>query len=146
MLLLYLQAAAITAWEGAMWPWEDPRSSQDTQVRLLTIFITWPALRFLQSLLDIGTQFRRALRDDGRTLALAVRMALKAVVAAGWVLAFSVLYKEIWNQRSNGSWMSTADPNITRFLYAAAVFILPEVLALVLFIVPWVRNAFEKTN
>jgi callose synthase len=30
MLLLYLQAAAITAWEGAMWPWEDPRSSQDT--------------------------------------------------------------------------------------------------------------------
>ncbi|TVU35570.1 hypothetical protein EJB05_17468 [Eragrostis curvula] len=149
MLLLYLQAAAIMAWEGAMWPWEDLRSSRgpkakDTQVRLLTIFITWAALRFLQSLLDIGTQFRRAFKD-GRTLA--VRMVLKAIVAAGWVLAFAVLYKEIWNQRrSNGTWPSTVDSKIMRLLYAAAVFVLPEVLALVLFIVPWVRNALETTN
>jgi callose synthase len=32
------------------------------------------------------------------------------------------------------------------FLYAAASFVIPEVLAIVLFIVPWVRNALEKTN
>ena len=59
MLLLYLQAAAIVAWEGAKWPWDDLLSSRgseskDTQVRVLTVFITWAALRFLQSLLDIG--------------------------------------------------------------------------------------------
>ncbi|KAF8695981.1 hypothetical protein HU200_036860 [Digitaria exilis] len=149
MLVLYLQAAAIVAWEGAKWPWEDLLSSRgsqskDTQVRVLTIFITWAALRFLQSLLDIGTQFRRAFRD-GRMLA--VRMVLKAIAAAAWVLAFSVLFKGIWDQRrSNGQWSSAADSRIMRFLYAAALFVIPEVLALVLFIVPWVRNALEKTN
>ncbi|KAG2599711.1 callose synthase 12-like [Panicum virgatum] len=149
MLVLYLQAAAIVAWEGATWPWDDLLSSRgskskDTQVRVLTIFITWAALRFLQSLLDIGTQFRRAFRD-GRMLA--VRMVLKAIAAAAWVLAFSVLYKGIWDQRrSNGQWSSAVNSRIMRLLYAAAVFVIPEVLALVLFIVPWVRNALEKTN
>ncbi|XP_066312287.1 callose synthase 12-like [Miscanthus floridulus] len=149
MLILYLQAAAIVAWEGAKWPWDDLRSSRgskskDTQARVLSIFITWAALRFLQSLLDIGTQFPRAFRD-GRTLA--VRMVLKAIVAAAWVLAFAVLYKRIWNQRSsNGQWSSAADSRIMSFLYAAAAFVIPEVLAIVLFIVPWVRNALEKTN
>jgi callose synthase len=90
MLLLYLQAATIVVWEGAKWPWDDLLSShcsesKDIQVRVLTIFITWAALRFLQSLLDIGTQFRRAFRD-GRMLA--VCMVLNVVVAAAWVIAF----------------------------------------------------------
>jgi callose synthase len=149
MLLLYLQAAAIVAWEGAKWPWDDLLSSRgseskDTQVRVLTVFITWAALRFLQSLLDIGTQFRRAFRD-GRMLA--VRMVLKAVVAAAWVVAFAVLYMRVWNQRTdNGQWSSAADSRMRSFLYAAAAFVIPEVLAIVLFIVPWVRNALEKTN
>ncbi|KAL5220775.1 hypothetical protein ABZP36_025488 [Zizania latifolia] len=135
MLVLYLQAAAIVAWEGQGWPWKSLRDRK-TQVRVLTIFITWAALRFLQALLDIGTQLRRAFRD-GRMLA--VRMVLKAIVAAVWVVAFAILYKEAWNHRSENS-------QIKRYLYAAAVFMIPEVLAIVLFIVPWVRNALEKTN
>jgi callose synthase len=103
MLLLYLQAATIVAWEGAKWPWDDLLSShgsesKDIQVRVLTVFITWAAFQFLQSLLDIGTQFRCAFRD-GRMLA--VRMVLKAVVAAAWVIAFFVLYKRVWNQRTD---------------------------------------------
>lgn len=135
MLVLYMQAAAIVAWESEGLPWRS-LGNRNTQVRVLTIFITWAALRFLQALLDIGTQLRRAFRD-GRMLA--VRMVLKAIVAAGWVVAFAILYKEAWNNRNSNS-------QIMRFLYAAAVFMIPEVLAIVLFIVPWVRNALEKTN
>lgn len=135
MLVLYMQAAAIVAWESQGLPWRS-LGNRNTQVRVLTIFITWAALRFLQALLDIGTQLRRAFRD-GRMLA--VRMVLKAIVAAGWVVAFAILYKEAWNNRNSNS-------QIMRFLYAAAVFMIPEVLAIVLFIVPWVRNALEKTN
>lgn len=135
MLVLYMQAAAIVAWESQGLPWRS-LGNRNTQVRVLTIFITWAALRFLQALLDIGTQLWRAFRD-GRMLA--VRMVLKAIVAAGWVVAFAILYKEAWNNRNSNS-------QIMRFLYAAAVFMIPEVLAIVLFIVPWVRNALEKTN
>jgi callose synthase len=61
-------------------------------VHVLTVFITWAVLQFLQSLLDIGTQFRHTFRD-GRMLA--VCMVLKVVVAAAWVVAFAVLYKRV---------------------------------------------------
>ncbi|KAM0864548.1 hypothetical protein ACQ4PT_043856 [Festuca glaucescens] len=142
MLVLYLQAAAIVAWNDAKWPWQN--FDRRAQVRVLSVFITWAALRFLQSLLDIGTQFRRAFRD-GRMLA--VRMVLKAIAAAVWVLVFAVLYKGIWNQRdSDRGWSLGTDSRIMKFLYAAAVFLLPEALATLLFIIPWVRNALEKTN
>uniref|UniRef100_A0ACD6ATA7 Uncharacterized protein n=1 Tax=Avena sativa TaxID=4498 RepID=A0ACD6ATA7_AVESA len=142
MLVLYMQAAAIIAWNGETWPWQNFR--REAQVHLLTVFITWAALRFLQSLLDIGTQFRRAFRDSRM---LAVRMVLKAIVAAVWVLVFAILYKRILNQRdSDRGWSRGTDARIMSFLYAAAVFVLPEVLAILLFIIPWVRNALEKTN
>ncbi|KAM3370692.1 hypothetical protein ACQJBY_018185 [Aegilops geniculata] len=148
MLVLYLQAAVIVAWDGASatWPWQSLRSHRGVQVHALTIFITWAGLRFLQALLEIATQFRRASRDsDGRILA--VRMGLKAMVAAGWVLTFSLLYKGIWSQRySDHSWSPATDARIMRFLYAAAVFVLPAALAMVLLVFPCLRKALEKTN
>jgi callose synthase len=149
MLLLYLQAAAIVACEGAKWSWDDLLSSRgseykDTQVRVLTVFITWAALRFLQSLLNIGTQFRHIFRDGQM---IVVCMVLKVVVAVACAVAFSVLYKRVWNQRTdNGQWSSAADSRMRSFLYAATAFVILEVLAIVLFIEPWVRNALEKTN
>lgn len=57
MLVLFLQAALIVAWEDKSYPWHALRD-RDLQVRVLTIFFTWSALRFLQSLLDIVMQWR----------------------------------------------------------------------------------------
>uniref|UniRef100_A0A8I7B927 Uncharacterized protein n=1 Tax=Hordeum vulgare subsp. vulgare TaxID=112509 RepID=A0A8I7B927_HORVV len=116
---------------------------------MLSVFITWARLNFLQTLLEIGTQFRRATGSgdrDGRVLA--VRMVLKAIVAAGWDLAFSLLYKGIWNQRdSDQSWSPATHARIMRFLYAAvAVFVLPALLSMLLFIFPYVRCALEKIS
>ncbi|XP_010919535.1 callose synthase 12 [Elaeis guineensis] len=143
MLILFLQAATIVAWEGKTYPWQNLRS-RDVQVRVLTIFITWAGLRFLQSILDAGTQYSRVSRE---TLWLGVRMVLKSIVAIAWTIAFGVLYARIWTQKNHDRrWSYDANQRIITFLEVAGVFVLPEVLALLLFILPWVRNFLEKTN
>nr|WJO13373.1 callose synthase 12 [Lilium hybrid cultivar] len=143
MLILYLQAATIVAWEGQDAPWDNLRS-RDSQVRVLTVFITWAGLRFLQSLLDAGTQYSLVTRE---TAWLGIRMLLKSMVAIGWIVVFTVLYVRTWAQRNRDRhWSPTANQCLLNFLEAAGVFIIPEALALLLFILPWIRNFLEKTN
>ncbi|CAI9089404.1 OLC1v1023971C1 [Oldenlandia corymbosa var. corymbosa] len=143
MLILFIQAAIIVAWEQKEYPWQ-ALESRDVQVKVLTVFFTWSALRFLQSLLDAGMQYRLVSRE---TKLLAVRMILKTVVAAVWIVIFGVFYARIWTQRNaDRRWSRAANNRILNFLEVALVFIIPELLALVLFIVPWVRNFLENTN
>ncbi|KAJ0051838.1 hypothetical protein Pint_02247 [Pistacia integerrima] len=143
MLILFIQAAIIVAWKGKEYPWQS-LEEREVQVRVLTVFITWSGLRFLQSLLDIGTQYRLVSRE---TMGLGVRMLLKSVFAAVWILVFGVFYARIWVQKNrDNNWSAQADRRIVNFLQAAFVFILPELLAVALFILPWVRNFLERTN
>lgn len=143
MLILFFQAALIVAWEGKEYPWQ-ALESKNVRVRVLTVFITWSALRFLQSLLDAGTQYRLVSRE---TLGLGVRMVLKSIVAAIWVILFGTFYGRIWTQRNHDRrWSAAANARVVTFLEVAFVFILPELLALVLFIIPWIRNFLENTN
>uniref|UniRef100_A0A1D1YPS8 1,3-beta-glucan synthase n=1 Tax=Anthurium amnicola TaxID=1678845 RepID=A0A1D1YPS8_9ARAE len=143
MLVLFFQAATLVAWEGDGYPWEGLRI-RDVQVRTLTVFITWAGLRLLQSFLDAGTQYSLVTRE---TPWIGVRMVLKSGAAAGWTIAFSVLYSRIWVQKNrDGRWSAAANSRLVSFLEAAGVFILPELLALLLFLLPWVRNLLEKTN
>ncbi|KAF5741509.1 Callose synthase 12 [Tripterygium wilfordii] len=146
MLILFLQAAIIVAWEGTEYPWQALRGSanRDVQVRILTVFFTWSGLRFLQSLLDAGMQYSLVSRE---TLWLGVRMVSKTIVAACWIVIFTVFYVRIWTQQDkDGEWSREADKRIVNFLVVACVFILPEVLALALFVIPFVRNFLESTN
>lgn len=143
MLILFFQAAMIVAWDGRSVPW-DSLSYRDIQIRVLSVFITWGGLRFLQALLDAGTQYSLVSRE---TTFIAVRMVLKAIVAAGWTITFSVLYARMWDQRwRDRRWSFAANTRVLNYLEAAAVFVIPQVLALVLFIIPWIRNFLEKTN
>ncbi|XP_073007244.1 callose synthase 12-like isoform X2 [Typha latifolia] len=143
MLLLYFQAAAIVAWRGQTYPWQNLRD-RDTQVRVLTVFITWASLRLLQSVLDAGTQYSLVSRER---LRLGLRMVLKIIAAVSWTIVFSVLYARIWDQKNRDKrWSPAANQKIFNFLEATAVFVLPELLAVALFIIPWVRNFLEKTN
>ncbi|CAL9780103.1 unnamed protein product [Musa acuminata subsp. burmannicoides] len=143
MLILFLQAAIIVAWRGETYPWQNLQT-RDDQVRVLTIFITWAGLRLLQSILDAGTQYSLV---SSETKLLGVRMVLKSLVAITWTVAFSVLYSQIWEQRNRDRrWSQAANQQLVNFLEAAAVFILPELLAIILFILPWLRNFLEKTN
>lgn len=143
MLVLFLQAAIIVAWEGKNYPWH-ALENRDVQVRVLTVFLTWSGMRFLQSLLDAGMQFRLISRE---TLWPGVRMVMKSIVAATWIVVFGVFYGRIWSQKNtDGRWSPEANRRVVNFLEVSLVFILPEVLALALFILPWIRNFLEETN
>ncbi|GFZ06219.1 glucan synthase-like 1 [Actinidia rufa] len=143
LLFLFLQAAIIVAWEGKEYPWQALEIT-DVQVKLLTVFITWSGLRLLQSVLDAGTQYSLVSKE---TVWLGVRMVLKGVVASTWIIVFSVFYARIWSQKnSDGEWSDGANQKIITFLWAVFVFIIPELLALVLFILPWIRNLIEETD
>jgi callose synthase len=53
----------------------------------------------------------------------------------------------MWDERDRaGSWTSSALNGLYVYLGFAAVFIAPEVLALVLFIIPFVRNVIETSD
>lgn len=144
MLFLFLQAAIIVAWDSRRYPWQS-LSKREVQVKCLTVFITWSALRFLQSLLDIGMQYSLVSRE---TKSLGVRMILKSVVAAGWIVVFGVFYGRILNQKNNDrDWESAATrTKLVNFLEVVVVFLAPEILALAFFVVPWIRNFLENTN
>lgn len=143
MLILFFQAAVIVAWQGTDFPWQ-ALERRDVQVQLLTIFITWAGLRFIQSILDAGTQYSLVTRD---TMWIGLRMVLKSVVAVTWAVVFGVFYARIWIQKnSDRRWSFEANQRIFTFLKIALVFIIPELLALVLFILPWIRNVIENTD
>ena len=143
MLILFLQAAIIVAWDERGNPWQALRS-RELQVRVLTVFITWAGLRFLQSILDLVSQFGLISRE---TLWLALRMVLKCIVSATWSFIFGILYSQIWDQRKRDrGWSRGANSKIITFLQVGGVFILPEVLSLLLFLLPWVQNFLEKSN
>ncbi|XP_059670886.1 callose synthase 11-like [Cornus florida] len=144
LLILFLQASIIVAWEGTEFPWQAFEQNPDVKVELLTVFITWAGLRIIQSVLDAGTQYSLVTRE---TVWLGVRMVLKGMVAVTWTIVFGVFYGLIWRQKNaDGRWSDEANDQIIRFLWAAFVFVIPELLALVLFILPWIRNVIEETN
>ncbi|GAB4826957.1 Callose synthase 11 [Ancistrocladus abbreviatus] len=143
LLILFLQVAIIVSWEGTDFPWQ-ALERRHVQVKLLTIFVTWGGLRLLQLVLDAGTQYSLVSRE---TVWLGVRMVLKSMVAVTWTIVFAVFYVRIWSQKNkDGMWSDEANRQIIVFLKTAFVFIFPELLALVLFVLPWVRNVIEEAN
>ncbi|KAE8654855.1 hypothetical protein F3Y22_tig00117040pilonHSYRG00128 [Hibiscus syriacus] len=142
MLFLFLQAAIIVAWEEREYPWQ-ALSIRNCRVKILTLFITWSAMRFLQALLDAGMQYSRVSRE---TLGLGIRMVLKVVVSASWIVIFAVCYARIWQNNHGRRWTAEADRRVRLFLQIAFVYVLPELLALALFVIPWIRNFIEQRN
>ncbi|CAH8273287.1 unnamed protein product [Arabidopsis lyrata] len=150
MLALFLQAAIIVAWEEKpdnssvtrqLW---NALKARDVQVRLLTVFLTWSGMRLLQAVLDAASQYPLISRETKRHF---FRMLMKVIAAAVWIVAFTVLYTNIWKQkRQDRQWSNTATTKIYQFLYAVVAFLVPEILALALFIIPWMRNFLEETN
>ena len=143
LLLLFLQASIIVAWQGPQYPWIALKS-RDVQVELLTVFITWSGLRLFQAVLDAGTQYSLVSRE---TMWLGVRMLLKGLAAIAWIIVFSIFYARIWSQKkSDGFWSDEANGEIFLFLRAVFAFLIPEMLALLLFVLPWIRNGLEELD
>ncbi|KAL8138257.1 hypothetical protein V2J09_004258 [Rumex salicifolius] len=144
LLILFFQAAMITAWDDTHGPPWKALERTETQVKLLTIFITWSTLRLLQSILDAGTQYSLVTRKNAL---LGVRMALKSMVAATWIIVFSIFYARIWSEKNRTrKWSDAAITQIYVFLKTVLVFVLPELVAVLLFVLPWIRNFIERVN
>ncbi|KAJ9550308.1 hypothetical protein OSB04_014353 [Centaurea solstitialis] len=133
MLILFLQAEIIVAWEKEKISLQD---NEGLHVRLLTVFITWSVLRFFKSLLDAGTQYKLVSKD---TFWLGVRMVLKPVIRAVWIIVFGVYYARIWDQKND----EDHHRKVADFHIVAMVFIIPQLLALVLFLLPWVPSFLD---
>ncbi|KAK8551539.1 hypothetical protein V6N13_119997 [Hibiscus sabdariffa] len=140
LLILFLQASVIVAWSGKKNPWDALRET-DIQVELLTVFITWAGLRFWQSVLDAGTQYSLVSKQ---TVWLGIRMVLKSMAALTWIVVFAVFYARIWIQKNDDRrWSAAANQRIYTFLKAVCVYVIPELLSLLFFVIPWVRNWIE---
>ncbi|KAL4563210.1 hypothetical protein LXL04_027246 [Taraxacum kok-saghyz] len=143
LLILFFQAAMIVAWRETEYPWQ-AIEDRDVQVELLTVFITWAGLRFGQSILDAGTQYSLISKDSKLLL---FRMIMKSLVSLTWVIVFVIFYIQIWIQKNSDQfWSDAANDKIIVFLKSGLVYIIPELLALILFIIPWVRNFIEETD
>ncbi|XP_035548535.1 uncharacterized protein LOC118349068 [Juglans regia] len=76
-----------------------------------------------------------------------MRMVMKNVVVATWIVVYEVFYGRIWLQRNaDRMWSSKANRRVVTFLEVALVFVLSEPLAVALFILPWPQNFLEETN
>ncbi|KAI5448016.1 hypothetical protein KIW84_015452 [Lathyrus oleraceus] len=111
---------------------------------MLTLFITWGGLRILQSVLDAGTQYSLVTKE---TAWRGVRMVLKSMAAITWTVLFGVFYGLIWIEKgSSRNWSDKADQRIITFLKIVFCFLVPEMLACVLFIIPCLRNFIEESD
>ncbi|GMI88471.1 enhancer of edr1 3, glucan synthase-like 5, GLUCAN SYNTHASE-LIKE 5, POWDERY MILDEW RESISTANT 4 [Hibiscus trionum] len=146
MHFLFLQAAILVAWEGEVYPGPgEALKNKDVQVKILAVFITWSGLRFLTALLDAWIQ--HSLVVSFAKLGLGIRMLLKAIVAVAWFVIFTLLYTKIWERRKNDqTWSAEANRLVFLYLQVAFVFVLPELLSMALFVLPWIRNFFEMTD
>lgn len=143
--ILAFQAMFIVAWSpsGSIANFFDA----DVFRSVLTIFITSAFLNFLQATLDIVLSFNawKSLK-----ITQIVRYLLKFVLAAFWVVVlpicyFSSLQSPTGLVRFFSSWAGDWS-NQSFYNYAVALYLLPNMLAAVLFVFPPLRRTMERSN
>ncbi|KAM7263099.1 hypothetical protein ACFE04_000782 [Oxalis oulophora] len=144
--ILALQAMIILAWS----PTGSPAalfSDDDVFKNVLSIFVTYAFLHLLRAALDIILSFKAW---GSLKFTQILRYLLKFVVAAAWAVLLPITYsKSIQNPTalvkyfSNwaGDWQ-----NQSLYNYAIAIYLLPNVLAAVIFLVPFLRRHMERSN
>ncbi|XP_048127591.1 callose synthase 12-like [Rhodamnia argentea] len=144
MLVLFLQAAIIIAWEEEhKFPWQ-ALQNKEIQVRVLSAFVTWSGLHLLESLLDSVMQWGLVSRQ---TWWIGMRMVVRNVIAAMWAAALGWFYVRIWLQRNEDrEWSAEADKRLDFFLDLALVFVLLKLSAVALSYVPSFDNFLVRMN
>ncbi|GMH07103.1 hypothetical protein Nepgr_008943 [Nepenthes gracilis] len=143
--ILTFQAMVIVAWS----PSGSITSIFDGDVfrRVLTIFITSAFLNLLQAALDIIL----SLKSWGSLkISQILRYLLKFAVAAMWAVVLPVGYSSsVQNPtglvRFFSSWVGNWR-NQSFYNYAVAIYMLPNMLAAVLFFIPSLRKFMENSN
>ncbi|KAJ7965070.1 Callose synthase-like protein [Quillaja saponaria] len=143
--ILALQAMIILAWS----PSGSPAAIFDEDVfrSVMTIFITHSFLNFLQVTLDMILTWH-AWKNMKYTQVL--RYLLKFVVAAVWVVVLPISYSSSLQNPSGlikfftswaGDWGTQSFYN-----YVVALYIIPNILAVLVFFLPPLRRIMERSN
>lgn len=141
--LLILQVLVTLAFSGGDMPWV-LLFNRDIQYRLFYIFVTWAALRAVQALLTIIMQFTLISRN---AKLLALRMVLKLLASLAWITIFCIMLARVNEQRvRDKDWSTQANLLLMQFLGTVGIFLLPEILATVVFFMPWLANITERSD
>ncbi|KAI3728580.1 hypothetical protein L6452_17218 [Arctium lappa] len=144
-LILVFQAMVILAWheDGSIFGIFE----EDVIKSILSIFITYAVLNFIQATLDIILSFSawRSLK-----LTQILRYLFKFIVAAFWVVILPVCYsRSVPNPTGLVRFFSTLGGNWREqslYNYLIAIYLIPNVLAALLFLLPPIRRSMERSN
>uniref|UniRef100_A0A3N7GGL5 1,3-beta-glucan synthase n=1 Tax=Populus trichocarpa TaxID=3694 RepID=A0A3N7GGL5_POPTR len=143
--ILALQAMIIIAWSpsGSIVAFFD----EDVFKSVLSIFVTSAFLNLLQASLDIILSLN-AWRSLKVTQIL--RYLLKFVVAAVWAVVLPIGYSSsVLNPTGLVKFFSTWSmdwQNQSFYTYAVTIYLIPNVLAALLFVLPPLRRTMERSN
>ncbi|XAR49505.1 1,3-beta-glucan synthase [Bertholletia excelsa] len=141
--ILSFQAMVIVAWSGSI----TEIFNEDVSKHVLSIFVTSAFLNFLQATLDIILSWNAwgSLR-----FTQILRYILKFAVAAFWLVVMPIAYsKSLLNPTGlvkffsqwPGDWWGQSF-----YSYCVAIYLIPNVLATLLFFVPPLRRSLERSN
>ncbi|CAJ1974879.1 unnamed protein product [Sphenostylis stenocarpa] len=143
--LLALQVMFIIAWEGISLL---DIFQKKVLYNLSSIFITAAILRLLQSILDLALNFPGYHRWRFTDV---LRNFLKVVVSLFWVIALPLFYVHSFNDAPNFmkdllSFLHRIKGIPPLYMFAVAVYLLPNLLAAVLFLFPMLRRWIENSD
>ncbi|XP_014524468.1 callose synthase 5 [Vigna radiata var. radiata] len=143
--LLVLQMMFIIAWEGISLL---DIFQKEVLYKLSSIFITAAILRLLQSILDLALNFPGYHRWRFTDV---LRSCLKVVVSLFWVIALPLFYVHSFKDAPNFmkdmlSFLHSIKGIPPLYMFAVAVYLLPNLLAAVLFLFPMLRRWIENSD
>ncbi|CAJ1846041.1 unnamed protein product [Sphenostylis stenocarpa] len=145
--ILCLQAMIIVAWNKS----GDPTVifNGDVFKKVLSVFITAAILKFGQAVLDVILSWKA---QRSMSLYVKLRYILKVVSAAAWVVVLSVTYAYTWDNppgfaQTIKSWFgSNGSSAPSLFILAVVVYLSPNMLAAIFFLIPFIRRHLERSN
>lgn len=80
-----------------------------------------------------------------------LRYILKVVAAAAWVIVLPVTYAYTWENppgfaQTIKSWFGNSSSSPSLFILAVVIYLSPNMLAAVLFLLPFIRRFLERSN
>ncbi|XP_042395925.1 callose synthase 3-like [Zingiber officinale] len=142
--ILCLQAMIIIAWNGgssAIFDGEVVR-------KVLSIFITAAILKLGQAVLDVIFNWKARRR---MSYLAKLRYVLKVISAAVWVIILPVTYAYSWRNptglaRAIKGWLGDGQNQPSLYILALVLYLLPNMLAILLFLFPFLRRFLERSN
>ncbi|MCL7026663.1 hypothetical protein MKW94_009712, partial [Papaver nudicaule] len=143
--ILALQAMIIIAWNPSGSPFA--LFEEEVFKSVLSIFLTWALLNFLQVTLDVILSWKAW---GSLKFTQILRYLLKFAVAAVWVVVLPIGYSSSVQNPSGlvkyfSNWVGNWQ-NQSFYSYAIVIFMMPNLLAALVFFLPPLRRHMERSN